>query len=369
MTFRERMNAVFRGEKPDQMAFFGDLTYWYSAHQKIGDLPKRWCGPNGIAELHRELDIGRYIPGCEPWDTIEGEGVRIEIHEDAERIVRQWHTPLGSIRETQQYSASSYSWGYTEHPVKDLRDLRVLQYLFEHRSYAAAPERFTDHDRPFLDYGHGPTHVAAPPTPISELNKHWIGVLDLTYLLADEPDAFEQTLRAIAEAHDRIYRIIAKSPAEMIMICENLTAETMGGFFDQYIAPHLTRWTGWLHEAGQKALLHNDGTLRGTLGKLARAGIDCVDAVTPEPVGDVAIEDLRSIAGEKILLLGGLPGAMFAPPFGATEMERHVKEIIRLHKESGTFMFGVADQVPPNGDLALVRLIADLIAEHGRYWK
>lgn len=62
-----------------------------------------------------------------------------------------------------------------------------------------------------------------------------------------------------------------------------------------------------------------------------------------------------------------LAGAMFAPPFTARDIERHVKEIIRLHKDSGTFMFGVADQVPPNGDLALVKLVSDLVEEYGRY--
>ena len=49
-----------------------------------------------------------------------------------------------------------------------------------------------------------------------------------------------------------------------------------------------------------------------------------------------------------MLILGGLPGAMFAPPFGPADMERHVLEIIKLHKASGKFMFGLSDQVPPN---------------------
>jgi len=30
-------------------------------------------------------------------------------------------------------------------------------------------------------------------------------------------------------------------------------------------------------------------------------------------------------------------------------------------------MLGVADQVPPNGNLDLVRLVTRLVAEHGRY--
>ncbi len=89
--------------------------------------------------------------------------------------------------------------------------------------------------------------------------------------------------------------------------------------------------------------------------------------MTPKPVDDVALEDLRGMAGPDILLLGGLPGAMFAPPFDAKSMEKHVKEIIRIHKDSGKFMLGVADQVPPNGDITLVKLISGLVEEYGRY--
>ena len=58
---------------------------------------------------------------------------------------------------------------------------------------------------------------------------------------------------------------------------------------------------------------------------------------------------------------------MFAPPFTAADIERQVTEIIRLHENSGRFMLGVADQVPPNGDLGLVKLVGDLVEKYGRY--
>ena len=366
MTHRERMEAVFRGERPDVMAWFGDLTYWYDAHRTIGDLPERWQGPNGLHELHRELNIGEYIPGCDPCDIVEGEGVRREVTEDAGRRVTRWHTPVGMVQEVQEYSAISFSWGYTEHAVKEACDLRVIRHIFENREYVPRPEQYLQLDQSFRAYGFGPAHYAAPPTPISELNKHWVGVIDLTYLLMDAPEEMELTLAAIAAAHDTIYRHIAAGPVGYSMICENLTATTMGGYFADYIAPHLRRWTGWLHERGHKALLHNDGTLRGTLEKLAAAGVDCVDSVVPRPVGDVGLEDLRALAGDEIILLGGLPGAMFAAPFTATDIEQQVLEIIKLHKDSGRFMFGVADQVPPDGDLELVGLVGELVEKYGR---
>lgn len=367
MTHRERMEAVFRGERPDVMAWFGDLTYWYSAHSEIGDLPERWRGPNGLHEMHCELNIGEYIPGCDACDVIEGAQVHRELTEADGRRVIQMHTPVGTLREVQEYSLQSFSWGYTEHAVKSAEDLRILRYIFEHREHRPRPDRYLALDQSYRAYGFGPAHYGSPATPISELNKHWVGVMDLTYLLMDEPVEMQKTLAAIEVAHDEIYRHIAAGPASYAMICENLSGTTMGGYFDEYIGPHLTRWMGWLHARGHRALIHNDGTLHGTLEKLQATGVDCVDSVVLKPVGDVGMDELRQVSGDKILLLGGLAGAMFAPPFTARDIERHVKEIIRLHKDSGTFMFGVADQVPPNGDLELVKLVGELVEEYGRY--
>lgn len=367
MTSRERFSAVLKGQRPDRMAWLADLSYWHAAHTAIGDLPERWHGPAGRHEMHRELGVGEYIPGCDACETSEGPEVQRLLREDAGRREIVWRTPVGELREVQEYSAPSFSWGYTEHAVKTPADLRVLRYIIAQRRYRACPERFLELDRGYAACGFGPGHVAAPATPLSELNKHWVGVMDLCFLMADAPEEVAATLAVIAAAHDEIYRLIAASPCWHVMICENLSAETMGGYFDRYLAPHLRRWNGWLHEAGKAVLLHNDGTLRGTLEKLAGAGVDAVDSVTPRPVGDAGLEEIRGMAGDRIVLLGGLPGALFAPPYTARDMEKQVLEIIGRHKDGGKFIVASADQVPPNGDLALVQLVGELLDQHGRY--
>jgi hypothetical protein len=349
------------------MAWCGDLTYWHMAHEQMGDLPERWRGKTGRHVMHRELGISEYVPGCTGGDVVEGDQVEHVVTTQNGRTVASWVTPVGTIQEVQEYSPDSFSWGYTEHAVKTVSDLRVVRYLYENRRFLPDPQRFTREDAEYAAYGLGPTHAAGPPTPISELNKHWIGVLDLTYLLMDEPDEMQRTLDAIGVFHDEVYRRMAAAPPSVVMICENLTATTMGGYFDDYIAPHLRRWTTWLRDGGHISMLHNDGTLRGTIEKLGPAGVDCIDSVVPKPVGDVEIADLRKLAGPDVILVGGLPGALFAPPFKARDMERQVREIIRCHRDTHKFIFGVADQVPPNGDIELVRLVGRLIDEHGRY--
>jgi hypothetical protein len=84
--------------------------------------------------------------------------------------------------------------------------------------------------------------------------------------------------------------------------------------------------------------------------------------LTPQPVGDVALEEMRALAGSaQVILWGGLPGAMFAPPFTWAEMEAHLHRLLTAW--AGTpFVIGVADQVPPDGDIAFCARIAELLA-------
>lgn len=367
MTQRERLQAIRQGRTPDAMAWFGDMTYWHAAHEQIGDLPEHWRGKHGRHRMHQELGLGEYVPGCTGGDIVEGPEVRFETVEQDGQCVRRWHTPVGVIQEVLAYCPDSFSWGYIKHAVKTVQDLRVLRYLYENRRFVPVPQRYIDEDREYAAYGQGPTHIGAPPTPISELNKWWIGVLDITYLLVDEPEEMHATLDAVGRLHDSVYQALASAEPSWVMINENLSATTMGSYFDPLIKPYLQRWTTWLREGGHVSMLHNDGTLRGTLEKLGPAGVNYIDSVVPKPVGDVEIADLIKLAGPDVILIGGLPGAMFAPPFTAKDIERQVLEIIRHHKDSNRFIFGVADQVPPNGDLTLVRLVGELIEQFGRY--
>ena len=252
-----------------------------------------------------------------------------------------------------------------EFPVKQPDDLAVVRYLYENRRYEPDYDAVRRLDRDLGDFGL--PVVATHPSPMAELYKQWIGLVTLSYMLMDEPEAIREILEVMWKVQRPMWEITAASPCDTVMLCENFTAETMGGLFDDFFANGLREGVACLHGSGKVVMCHIDGTLRGLAEKLPVVGIDCLDAVTPAPVGDVAVADLRDLVGPDILILGGLPGAMFAPPFGERQMTQHVLEIIEFHKESGKFMFGVADQVPPNGDLDLVRLVGDLVEEHGRY--
>jgi hypothetical protein len=101
--------------------------------------------------------------------------------------------------------------------------------------------------------------------------------------------------------------------------------------------------------------------VRGLLPKLGAVGFDAVEAVTPKPAGDLDVAEMRAVAGRADLILwGGVPGALFAPPFTWSDMAAHVSHVLAAWRGQ-PFVLGVADQVPPNGDISFCRKIADML--------
>jgi len=128
------------------------------------------------------------------------------------------------------------------------------------------------------------------------------------------------------------------------------------------MADYYRRRLRQLHSAGKFAVVHLDGMVRGLLPKLAACGFDGIESITPAPAGDVEIEDLRALTGnEKTILWGGIPGAMFAPPWTADDVRAQTRRWLEALWPDGRLVVGSADQVPPNGDIDFCRIVAETI--------
>jgi len=104
------------------------------------------------------------------------------------------------------------------------------------------------------------------------------------------------------------------------------------------------------HEAGIKCAVHLDGVVQGLLPRLVQVGFDAIEALTPQPGGDLPIEKMREIANnDTVILWGAVPGILFAPPYCWEDVKKHVEKVLECW--TGTpFILGVADQVPPDED-------------------
>jgi hypothetical protein len=370
MTLEQRLMAVFRRETPDVMPWFADLTYWYSAAVHRGTLPEEYRG-DGVVDLYRDLACGCHEHALnQPWKT-QYEDVQITVHEEDAPgggppvQTTRWRTPVGTITQTKQYEPQGCCWAYRRYPVQSPDDLAVLRFIHENRrvtpSYATQERQL----ELWRDWG-VPSSVPLR-TPLARLIVIWMGVTNTVYALADARKDVEHTLDVLDATDDPIYEIIARSPAPLVYFGDNITGEVVSpSLFNAYFAPCYRKRARQLHAAGKYIFVHIDGTFRALLPHVGPTGVDCAQSLTPAPVGDVPVAEMRELAGGELILWGGVPAAFFSPVYPEEALQDIVMECIEHHRDEGKFMLCVCDQVPPDGIIERVKLVSDLVEEHGR---
>ncbi len=372
MNLLERLLAVFSGEKPDVMPWFADLTYWYRARLYHGDLPTKYLGEKGRIRLYRDLGCGAHeelynLPGslayygvkhiCSVENLRDGTTINEEIYK----------TPVGSIKCIRKFVPKSVSSAYIKYAVETREDLKVLQYIYKNQEFK--PDFSLQYDR--LDDWDGLGFVSSlpPRTPFQRLIVVWAGVTNTIRLMMKEPEELEETIQVMIEADDPIYEAICESPALGVYFGENITSDVISPWiFKKYHAPYYKMRAKQLHAAKKIIYVHIDGALRGVLPLLEETGVDCAQSVTPAPVGDIPVERLREVAGSKIILWGGLPGVYFSRLYSEKTLLEMARKVLRHHLEGHKFIMGVADQVPPDGDISRVRMITEILEKEARYY-
>jgi hypothetical protein len=167
----------------------------------------------------------------------------------------------------------------------------------------------------------------------------------------------------MAEQEDPILEAICDLKPPLVHFPDNLSSDNLTTYYDARMRDAHSERLGRLHAAGIKAAVHLDGTVKGLLPKLVEAGFDAVEALTPMPAGDLGLDEIQRVAGsDTVILWGGVPGTMFAPPYTWPDMAAHVQRLLDCWGKR-PFVLGVADQVPPDGDISFCPRIAQMLEQ------
>ena len=354
---------LLKGEQPDEIVWTADISYWMEGRRRDGTYDPDWDTEEGYLRLHRRLGIFPYVyyPKFFAFAAHHDDSVRISFEQSGNVNRRRIQTPAGDLIEESTYLPESCCGACTKHAVESAADLDVLLYVLNHRrlipayldDYAQRLSMWEAYD--------GVPAIGLPRSPLSCFCYEWVGVENMVYLVADHEDKVRAALQLMNRQEEPILDAVCRAGLPVVHFPDNLTSETLTGLYDAFMAPGHRRRIGRLHEAGVCCAVHLDGAVKGLLPKLAAAGFDAVEALTPKPTGDIDMAEMRALVGSRrVILWGGVPGAMFAPPYTWDDMERHVEQL-RSSWKGCPFIVGVADQVPPDGDIEFCRKIAHLL--------
>lgn len=364
MTLRKRVLSVLNGEKSDLVPWLGDLSYWIRYLEVSGKLPEKYKR-DGIFRLHKDLGVGFYLQGFFPFKTIY-EGIEIITKSEGNIAINTIETPTGSLREVSKYLPGSYTWARKEHFVKDIRDLKVIRYLYEHTFYE--PDYKLAENMYELIGDNGLVLCYLPKSPIMDMVANMAGIEAVTFAILDDPDEFNETMKIMERKSDEAALISLNSPAECLMIPENLSSEVVGkNLFEAYMRSYEERWTAKIKKAGKFSFIHMDGTMKGLIREVSSTGFSALEALTPAPVGDIPMEEIHKWVAEDSVIWGGIPGLYFTDLINDSDFDEFVKSVLAVMRSRPRYVLGVADQVPPMCRFERIKRVGELVEKYGRY--
>jgi len=325
--------------------------------EKVDVIP--WCMydfllPRGDFEREaRNSGLGLCVRRPVSYESMPN--VRIEeVNIAGQPLERRYCTPIGTITMKQKYGIGSdwnelrMDWEHgtipwtTEHLIKNVEDYKVLEYMIEDIVIHPYPKAFLNAEK-FVG-NDGVVIIRTWKSPFQSLLIEYAGPNRLFIDLYKHPKEVNSVLETLEQKQDELYRIIADSPAEIIMCPDNIDGElTNPRLFEKYCLPFYNKQARLLHSKGKLFGVHMDGRLKNLAHLIAQTEIDFVEAYTPPPMGNLTIEEVKRTWGEKIVTWINFPASVCL--FGYEEVKKHGETLLKSLAPGDGFLFGITENI------------------------
>jgi hypothetical protein len=91
-------------------------------------------------------------------------------------------------------------------------------------------------------------------------------------------------------------------------------------------------------------------------------GLDGIEAITPQPQGDVTLEEIKEALGDTMFLLDGIPAIYFDDTFSIEVLEACTRRLIELF--APRLVLGISDEISSTGDLDRIKVVGQIVDEY-----
>ena len=281
---------------------------------------------------------------------------RVEIDDDPAAGTTLVRTPAGRLRRKQQWDPVSGTVFTREHLIKGRESFAAYRAMIEDETYQP------DYETARRGIARsGLATVDVPATPLMHLLLWVMDVQPTLMAMMDHPGEMTELLAVMHEKNKQYYRVAAGGPGEILRPMEDTSAMLTGPrMYAEHCVGHLNDYAEIVHAAGKTFLPHMCGHLRGMLDVLTEVDLDGVEAITPAPLGDADLPDMRRKLGD-IWLIGGVDPSMYATA-SAGRMAEHVRGTLAAMRGDRKFILG-HEEIPRAARMENVRAVARLVQQ------
>ena len=348
MDARDRILSALRGEPTDAVPWS-----CYAGLVPVGWV-ERELRNRGMALIVPVTPYKREMPDVETITREAWEGGELFTY-------RTLRTPVGEVTEKRRAESGYGSSWILEHMIRRPEDYQVVEYMVRHTRLVPNYEAVTE-----VEESLGGDGLALAWTTRSPYQQMYIEMMGLERMVLDRADGvpgFVSLHQALDEMAERIYRLVAQSPATLLWNPDNLTDLVAGGpAFDPYYVPYYNRVADIAAAAGKIVVSHFDGRLGSLVGAIGRSRLPVVEAFTPPPMGNVSVREAKAAWPDKVIW-ANFPGSVFLDePEG---IRRFTVGLLRESMEGGRFILGITENIPHGVRNQALLALADGIADYG----
>jgi len=281
-------------------------------------------------------------------------GVAIEDDGDCERITRVFRTPSGALRETVRKPKPGYGeYGHAPNPihverlVKGPGDLEALRWLVPEigsydvgRSYRNTRARVGDLGLVMpvvsgaLDYRAGYAYAME----------------DMMVDYFERRDFLDELIAVWRDGVMAETKALLERGADAIFASWFFTSLSVGwspAMFRELFLPLIREHVALVHSYDALYDYYDDGRCMGIADTIAEAGVDIFETLTPAPVGDADLAELKRGIGDRVCLKG-YGDIVYVLARGTPEdVDRSVREAMEVGAPGSGFIYGTSDNIRP----------------------
>jgi hypothetical protein len=317
-TPRNEIDRILEGKEPARFVYAPNYWQWFK-HQKDHNLvPDEIKHCNTLLDLYNYLGVDifsrnvysdpeKYWFGGICDEFIDGFEVteKVTCSGNDKIISRDYRCSKGILDEKLIYLYNESTLVQNKFLFANyIKDFELFRYFIENRRWEFGKDKFDDESQ--LVGEKGIVIAGEFFSPLKMLH-FAMGPVNAVYFLMECPERARQLVELHEEAQLRCIEQTVKSGVKVIMAMDNLdTMFHSPDYVQEYSASFYKRAAEVCHQNGAKFFIHACGQQKDNLKLISSLGVDGLEGVASQPLGDVALDEVMVNTDDDFIITGGI---------------------------------------------------------------